>query len=423
MTLRSVRNSLLALSLFWISIPGFVGLDLSLAGVRLGRFQPFKVFFMAWLVTQTLWVIKHRKLALPKSRQFWIFTLATLILDLCLLIGLGTEKGGQRGFSIWIALVLGQWGACVTLLDSRFSIKPVKWGLMGAIIVIAVFACLEVFAPTSTLTVSFLKLVRDQPQVSYQLGASLTAPALAEFSVRTLPLLIFDTLQSGLIFCGAFLLLVMGVLTLERSAALSLIFILAFAFISPRFKRFRFHALGVGLAAVSILVVYQGPEKIIGRYFGFLSSNTENKYVAMSRLSNNERLHLWEFAVKTIQYRPWTGIGLDGFATRLEEKREPLNEPHRLESTHSHNLFLEFGVSGGIFALLAFSVLFFGYGWEAWLARGKSWSHWVPVLYWAGQLVSCMTDARIYVSWLGITFFWFAALAWKVNKTGSEYGV
>ncbi len=59
--------------------------------------------------------------------------------------------------------------------------------------------------------------------------------------------------------------------------------------------------------------------------------------------SNNGRIEMWQVALKNIQEKPFLGLGLGGFADKLNHSlgiRNPI---------YAHNLFLDFGAETGIF--------------------------------------------------------------------------
>ncbi len=178
-------------------------------------------------------------------------------------------------------------------------------------------------------------------------------------------------------------------------------------------RRYWKSVVALSIAAVVALVLVKGPDLVFGRYLGGFVQTSNHVHSVNARTSINERLTLWSLALDSIRARPWTGIGLDGFSYRHKNRIAPLEHSTTSEPYHSHNLLLELTISGGVLAGLAFLALLMSY---FILALRETPKRYVALLYLVGQLGSMLVDSRIYVSWLAISFFWFAGIAWSTTQ-------
>ena len=426
MILDRARRALLFITLILLTIPGFKGLDLKLGPLPLGRFQPFKFLFMIWLVAQTSWVVLHYKEFLTgqfRTRRNRTLSISSFSFFLTLALGLLVGDGGPRGWNIFLSLALGATAATVTLADQKFPISTAKKGLIGATVILLVFAFLERLFPQNPFVFWFLSSVRDGEIYTFQTGSTLTPSALAEFCIRTLPiflpvLLIKKRSTFELLTCVALSFLLF--LTLTRGSLLAwfamagfLLLTLARRNLVSKSALIKICALA-SVGAISLLL-WMGPNRVLGRYFGWMIPGNGEAYSVGARNSANERYLLAKAAWVGITHEPWTGIGLDGFAYRLDRQLPPFNGVGA-PSNHTHNVYLELAVSGGVLALVAFLTLMGSAGYlslSPFLNLGS-------LLYLVGVGVSNLFDCRIYVSWLAITFFWFGALAWRSGLNSPE---
>jgi O-antigen ligase len=405
--LNSLRKLLLFFALVLLSIPGFKSIELSFLGLSLGLFQPFKLAYMAWLVTQAGWV-----LVTEKGRTGRLFWISILLLDLALASGLFFEEGGPHGRRIFTSLLLGQAGALLCILDRSFPVKWMVAGFLGASFVLLGFAGAERFFPDSPWLLAFLGQVRDGPLIGSQPGSSLSTSGLAEFCIRAFPLVALYASRSLPALLASGILAGLGIFTVERGALLAFLLMLGVWLLSPTGKKHRKKILAAGGLALITAVLFVGPGRAYSRYFGWIGTQDPNSLAGRSQTGITERVLLGQAAVHAIATHPLTGIGLDGVLDRITRRVPPMEKTHMLPH-HSHNLILEMGASGGVPALVAFLFLIMSYG----LATVRRPIHWVALLYFSGQLVSMNTDCRIYVSWLSITFFWFAGMAWTLGET------
>jgi hypothetical protein len=414
-----LRRWLLAASLALVVIPGFVGLDLSFFGFRLGRFQPFKFVFFPWLVCQAVWVFKRVSVqslrdAPSRKKLLWGFL---AVLDLCLAVGLITVGGSTQGWGIYAAILMGQAAALLSVLDDEFPADAMVWGTCSATLVLVFFSVLELVFPKAALTVAFMNLVHDSPGIIYQLGSALTVAALAEYTVRALPLIVLLSHRSRLAAFCSVALVTMGLLTLEKSAGVSWVAIALVLYLSGYGKKYVKRIAAAGAIALILLIAVKGPEQIIARYVGmFRPAEVRDELTLASKKSIGERTALWEAAWISIKDKPLTGVGLGGLYRQRSLFTTPENKNY-VWAEHVHNLVLEMGVCGGIFAMFAFVASILVYGRLAWQDRPRRWT---ALLYFAGQSISILVDARIYVSWLAITLFWFAGMAWTVDVQSSR---
>ncbi|MBI3534467.1 MAG: O-antigen ligase family protein [Deltaproteobacteria bacterium] len=419
-TIVYLRNWVLTCTLALLTIPGFIDHDMFLFGIRLGRFQPFKFFFVFWLLLQTMCVFSQYQgqwfkwiKSLSKKPLCIGLVISIIALDFLLGLSLVVEGNPARGSSILIALILGELAALVTIMDKHFPARSVLLGFFIATCILFIFSIIEIFFPNSAFIINFLNIVRDAPNISFQLGSSLSVAALAEFIVRALPLVLLFSRRYWWCAITSFSLMIMGVMTLEKSAFLSIIAILLVVLFSNYGRRYWKHIILAITTAVVLTIGIIGYKPLMGRFFGTGSLAGNTVYSKMSDTAMKERLYVYKLAIQVIKAKPWLGIGLDGFSFRSQEKKFPLKNAYRPDGSHTHNLFLEMAVSGGIFALFAF-VLIFGIFTK--LCVSNNSIYWCSLLYLSGQFVSCMVDARICVSWLAITLFWFAGIARKLDE-------
>ena len=191
--MQRLRLALLTLSLFLMAIPGLKGFEMNPFGIRLGLFQPFKFVFIAWLALQA-WSTRSEFKALAYRIPLW-FWAGLVLWNGGLICGLAVEGGGERGWSIYFSLVLGQIAAWVTLADPQWSTQTVRKGLFAAVLLLAGFAVLESLFTDTAVTLWVLKYVRDTGYVGAGGGSLLSTSALAEYAVRVLPLFIFFSLS------------------------------------------------------------------------------------------------------------------------------------------------------------------------------------------------------------------------------------
>jgi O-antigen ligase len=78
------------------------------------------------------------------------------------------------------------------------------------------------------------------------------------------------------------------------------------------------------------------------------------------KMSVSARGDYWRAAIEIMKDEPWTGVGIDGFRNWYPRYRD-LNSLNHGESLTladaSHNIFLDFGVNGGVFLFLAYVFL------------------------------------------------------------------
>ncbi len=407
--LDKARKILLACSLVLLILPGFKGMDLHIAHFSLGRFQPFKFFFIFWMIAQGMWVYKNGYLSfrlktLPLSHLSAFVSFGFFYLFLFL--GIWTEGGGQRAWNIYTSLVLGGISCLITAADKKFPLRITKYSLALATLLLFLFALLERYYFQSDFVQNILNQIKDGDLYSAQAGSTLTASALAEFCLRTLPLFIasgFTSIGNGVVY---FVLIFLILLSMTRGTLLATLVLLGAHFalrplsIKNRKKTFLTFA-----TLTSLALVWMGPDKLYGRFVGWISPAKNETYAIAAQKSANERWLLAKGAITVIETKPWFGIGLDGFCYRLSNKIPPLAK-NTLIPHHTHNLYLEIAVSGGLIALAALIGLMLS-------ALGMK----KPVLslYILGQSISMLFDSRIYVSWLAITFFWFAGICYHFD--------
>ncbi len=424
LSLDRLRRSLLLLGLIFVTIPGIAGLDLGIGGFRLGRFQPFKFLFVGWLVAQAAWVVPGLRArgGLRFSPLGLGLGVSAIVLDACLAAGLLHGGTPGRGWSILLALVLGQVGALLVVLDRSFPRRETFLGVQLACFILLIFSIFELLCPTAPWLLRVLALIRDDGAFSFQLGSTLTTSALAEFCVRALPLTLLFSHRSVASAGASAALLLMGFLTLEKSFLLSLGLMAPLVWISGYGRAWRGRILGVFAAGLLLLIGLKGPEAVVGRYFGMFLPKSASETVRGTHQSVQERKVLWTMAAEVVRTEPWLGIGLDGFAYRHSHRLEPIAHSPMPMSSHTHNLFIETAVSGGLFAFGALVCIVLLTARITWGGGGLSGINYPLALYLAGTVGSALVDCRIYVSWLAITLPWFAALAWQLGleKPASE---
>ena len=421
--INAFRKWLLCLALISVTIPGFVGYEMVFLGFRLGRFQPFKFCFAFWLALQAIWIFgrfrtQRSMIQFLKSTPVLLLWGSVLLLDLGLFLGLLFEKGGEHGAGILVAMILGQIAAALTILDEDFTAKWVLRGLYGAAGILLSFGFFENFFPHIPWVQNTIALLRDSGGLSYQLGSTLSVSGLAEFSVRAFPIvfvfcdIFWGNLVAAIVFC------LLGFLTLEKNALLSLVSMGTAGIILGYCRRYAKVVAAVVAVGIFGILVIKGPEKILGRYVGAWI-RSDDYYSQMAKQSMAERKEVLRLGLKTITAKPLFGIGLEGFRVRNANRVPPLEDTSMPHVSHTHNQFLEMAVSGGILAGVAFIMIIGSFAFLAWNSKPRRW---VALLYLLGQVFSMVTDSRIYVSWLAITYFWFAALAWRLSPKRETLG-
>lgn len=409
---------MLTLSLAFLSIPGIKNLDLSFFGLRLGRLQPFKIFFVFWMVLRGVQIYKnHKTQPIQLKIEVKWFLVGCVVLDFLLFLGLLGQSGLAQGWSIWVALILGQIAFVLTVLGKKLPSHSVIHGLFWASLILTFFAVIEQVFPHSEWAKKCFDLIRDDTREGFQTGSSLAVSGLAEFCVRALPLVLLFIKNSKKAVVTSALLILLGLVSLERSAILSFLMIFVFTIPTPIGRRYWKPFLAIVMMAFVGVVVAKGPEKILGRYLGGLSIAPKNSYSAVASSTIQQRKELWLVGLRAVEYSPWKGIGLGGYSFRKINALPPFENLANRDPRHSHNVFLEIAISGGLIALLALLFLLGGYAWKSWRCNPKQW---IGILYLVGQIPSMMTDSRIYVSWLAITFFWFAGIAWSLRDQLSD---
>lgn len=415
------RTFCLELSLALISIPGIIGYDLVLGSFRLGRLQPFKFVWMGWLLCQGAWIFNSYRYRVDQLiSRLWsgrLLLAALFFFDIFLVIGLVAEKGGDRGWSVFFSLLLGQCGALLTVLDEEFSVLAVLRGLGWATGILLFFGLSELFFPDSSLTQGFIRLMRDNGAASFQIGSTLSTSGLAEFSVRAFPLVVFFLFRSKIAALTASALVLLGLLTLEKNALLSFMFMGLIVIASGFARNYLKQLVGLAVLGIILVLAIQGPDKVFARYLGAWVGSDQSFVSQMAKRSLDERREFWRLGLRAVRALPVTGMGLDGFARRNSQRIVPLESSLIPMAVHCHNLLLEFAVSGGVFALIALMVCLVAFTYAAWVS---SFRNWTVLVFLGGQFFSVMTDVRIYVSWLAITFFWFASIAWVQGKRVKE---
>src|SRR5690554_4032076 len=159
-----------------------------------------------------------------------------------------------------------------------------------------------------------------------------------------------------------------------RGAVLALLIGLPWLFLRYR-PKLASGLIGVGAIFASIIV-----------YFSFFSSS-QYRFIDISDASNNVRMSQFYSAVKTIEERPFIGLGSNQFSrnvTRIKEEHDIWAKDY---VGHAHNIILEhaanFGIPGAILMLAFFAAWFFemiklgNFGWVfsayilAFLAAGQ----------------------------------------------------
>ncbi len=157
------------------------------------------------------------------------------------------------------------------------------------------------------------------------------------YLAMVLPLTLYfyqKTKQKKYLFYFLIILLTI-LLSFSRGAYLSLIIGGLFLFLTNRpFNLLRKHLLFFYSLFIIILFLIIIPNPLTNR----LSSS-----FSIQEGSNNGRLEMWLVALNTIEKHPLIGVGLAGFADRLDSSlgiRNPI---------YAHNLLLDFGAETGIF--------------------------------------------------------------------------
>ena len=126
---------------------------------------------------------------------------------------------------------------------------------------------------------------------------------------------------------------------------------------------------------------------------GFISTTRQIEDLSKRQQMTSDRIYLWQIAQRGIQQRPWLGWGFDGFGIAYPHVWNPhitehgqivhlgqfgfayRDQNHQLRagtlySNKSHNLILDILLSGGIWGLLAYTML------AGFCLRAVMRSHW-----------------------------------------------
>jgi O-antigen ligase len=421
--LDRARRIALWLAIASLVVPGIKGWDLAIGALSLGRFQPFKFFFMAWLGFQAAWLrypehrhgptIAKREVLHGQRRAAAVAAIGIGLFLIGLAVGLLSQGGGPIGWNILLSLVLSALATLATAADRAFPVGTTRSALAFAAVALLLFAGLERIASSTPWVMALLAAVRDGELVTYQTGSSLTPSALAELCVRALPITLIGTRARDRM--SSVLLVFLALSTLTRGALLALgVMALAWFFRSEN-RRFLRPAAALGIALTAGLVLWMGPQRVYGRYFGWLinAGGDRSGYSEAALGSANERIRLARAAIIAWRAHPLTGLGLDGLAHRLREGLPPLTEASRVTpALHAHNLYLETAAAGGSPALIGLLLLMGAVVWASFRPMFQPGLG----LYLLGVATCMCFDARIYVSWLAITFLWFGAIAWQAGR-------
>ena len=135
-------------------------------------------------------------------------------------------------------------------------------------------------------------------------------------------------------------------------------------------------ALGVGLLLVGFLwqrsvktaLVLLSIELLLGLFaiFGTLQIGPLSRYLYKGSI--NDRGYDWRAAWHMFTSHPWFGVGIDRYGGNFFKYRDakyPLIYGYQQSVNNSHNIFLEFLATGGIFVGLAYTLFIIFIGWRA----------------------------------------------------------
>jgi O-antigen ligase len=134
-------------------------------------------------------------------------------------------------------------------------------------------------------------------------------------------------------------------------------------------------ALGIGIVLTSVIwkknrrlaVGFISAEIIVAilSVLGMLQKGPLSKY--LYKTSINDRGYDWRAGWHMFTSRPWTGVGVDryaGYFLKYRDSKYPLIYGYQQSVNNSHNLFVEFFATGGLFLGIAYILLIIFIGWR-----------------------------------------------------------
>ena len=160
--------------------------------------------------------------------------------------------------------------------------------------------------------------------------------------------------------------------------------------------------------------------------FGMLQKGPLSKY--LYKASINDRGYDWRAGWHMFTSHPWTGVGIDryaGYFLQYRESKYPLIYGYQQSVNNSHNLFIEFFATGGIFLGFAYILLIIFIGWRSLIAlKISEGSHQILITgIFAGWIIF-VTQSVISVDNLGISIWGWTLggilVASSLNKEALE---
>jgi len=331
------------------------------------------IIFLFWLASSLL----NKKILLDNRLRFWLLLVFLLIVFLSF-FWTTAPKSALRKILFFIATVPLYFSFYAASLDTTFRNKFLKSLVIGAFLVscvsIVFFLCQFIFGLDSVLYIlrtyvapiflgnSMSTLVNQYSSWLVNISGKTILRTFGTFPdphlfslylsmILPISLYLYKKSFQKKYFVFSLALILAVLLSFSRAAYLAIITGGLFLLLSSISKQFfKTKSILIYSTFILLLFLFIIPNPLISRLrssFDFQDG------------SNRGRIEMWQTALKNMQQKPLLGLGLGGFADRLNPSlgiRNPI---------YAHNLLLDFGAETGIFnmfillALLLSPILFY----------------------------------------------------------------